>query len=354
MDSLTRHRRIMIEKGVFTAIGSWPHRDIDKIIGMIIADFKDLPAWPQLPKTSFYENMYVQYSEGLPCIVTDIENEKIYFDTSKDIFAPIQTVYENFLSENYEHFAISEQYAKGLYGFRRKIEQKGKMPLVKGQTLGPVSLGLSLTDENKRLILYNEQLSDAVVKACVCKAAWQAKFLKSIADKVIIFMDEPYLVSFGSAYVSLSRDQVINMLNEVTDKLHELDVIVGVHCCGNTDWSILMDTNIDIMNFDAYEYSDSIMLYPDKTNAFLSKDRYFAWGIVPTSEDKIFSETPEKLFDKLQAAQEKLASTGVDKNNITNKTILTPACGTGSLSERAAEKVIELLKGVSSIFRSRE
>ncbi|MFH1283758.1 MAG: methionine synthase [bacterium] len=344
----------MIQKGAFTAIGSWPHLDAEKITNRIMEDFYYLPAWPQLPKTSFYENMYVQYSEGLPCIVTDIKNERIYFDTSKDIFEPIQKVYENYLSGNYDYFEISKGYAKGLYKLKEKIERKGEIPLIKGQTLGPISLGLSLTDQNKRLILYNEQMSDAIVKVCVCKAAWQALFLKKLAKKVVIFLDEPYLVSIGSAYVNLSREQIISMLNEVIDKLHELDVITGIHCCGNTDWSILMDTNIDIINFDAYEYAESIMLYPEKTDAFLKKKKYFAWGIVPTAEDKVFSETAEQLAEKLKKSQDKLASTGVNKNNIVEKTILTPACGTGSLSEKAAERIIDLLNGVSEIYTGRD
>lgn len=341
----------MIETGMFTAIGSWPHKDIDKIVNLIINNFKGLPAWPQLPKTSFYENMYVQYSEGLPCIAINTKEKKIYFDTSGDIFTPIQTVYENFLAEKYDYFAISENYAKGLYSFKRRVEQQGKLPFVKGQTLGPVSLGLSLTDENKRLILYNEQMADAIVKSCACKAAWQARFLKDIALKVIIFIDEPYLVSFGSAYINVSRGQAIQMLNEVIDKLHAHDALAGIHCCGNTDWSILMDTNIDIINFDAYDYSAGMMLYPEKTSSFLSKDKYLAWGIVPTAEKNIFSATPEGLLNKLQEQQEKLAATGVDKNNIINNTIITPACGTGSLSEEAAEKAIELLRGVSELYK---
>ncbi len=341
----------MIEPGTFTIIGSWPHTDPDKIVDLILNNFKGLPAWPQLPKTGFRENMYVQYSEGLPCIIIDSEKEKIFFNTSGDIFSSIQTVYENFLAENYDHFAISKDYAQGLYHFKTKVAQKGRLPQVKGQTLGPVSLGLSLTDENKRLIFYNEQMADAIVKSCLCKAVWQAKFLKEIADKVVIFIDEPYLVSFGSAYVNISREQVIMMLNEVIDKLHELGVTTGIHCCGNTDWSILMDTNIDIINFDAYEYGDSIALYSEKTNKFLNKDKYLAWGIVPTAEEKIFSETPENLINKLRLRQNNLAAAGVAEDNIINKTIITPACGTGSLSEKAAERVIELLKEVSDLYK---
>ncbi|MBN1469178.1 MAG: hypothetical protein JW924_10665 [Fusobacteriaceae bacterium] len=341
----------MIKKGAITVIGSWPHTDVEKISTLLLKNFKEIPAWPQLPKLGFFENMYVQYSEGLPCIVIDNENEKIYFNTSGDIFTEIQTVYENFLAENYDHFAISEKYAKGLYTFKNLLNQKGKLQIIKGQTLGPVSLGLSLTDENKKLILYNEQIADAIVKTCISKSVWQAKFLQEIGEKVIIFIDEPYLVSFGSAYINITREQVISMLNEIIDKLHELNVITGVHCCGNTDWSILMETNVDIINFDAYEYFDGFILYPEQIKGFLDKNKYIAWGIIPTSEEKIFSETSESLFEKLLKLQEQLISKGIDKNKIKESTIITPACGTGSISEKAAERVIELLNGVSQLYR---
>ncbi|MFH1767724.1 MAG: hypothetical protein ABH858_01000 [Candidatus Omnitrophota bacterium] len=343
----------MIEKGMFTSIGSWPHTDIDAITELIINNFTCMPAWPQLPKTGFYENMYVQYSQAFPCIVIDDKNEKIYFDTSGDVFSAIQTVYEHYLSQDYDYFAISQEYAKGLYSFRSKLRNKAKLPMIKGQALGPVSFGLTLTDENKRLIIYDEQMQDALVKACVCKAVWQARFLKPLADKIVIFIDEPYLVSFGSAYINVSRQQIIDMINEVIDSLRAEDVFTGIHCCGSTDWSIVIDTNVDILNFDAYNYSESIMIYPEKINEFLIKGNYIAWGIVPTAEDKIDSETPDSLLSRLTGQQKKLISLGVDKTNLLKRAVFTPSCGTGSLSERSAERAIELLKGVSLLYREK-
>ncbi len=342
----------MIKKGTFTSIGSWPFTDADKITGLILDNFRDLPAWPQLVKTGYRENMYVQYSEGLPCIKIDEAGEKIYFDTSGDIFNEIQVVYENFLGGNFDHFAVTEKYAAGLYKFRDMAKSRGRLSYVKGQILGPISLGLTLTDENKKLIFYNEQMADAIVKTCVCKAVWQVNFLREIADNIVLFIDEPYLVSFGSAYVNLTREQVVSILNEITDKMHEMGVLTGIHCCGNTDWSILMDTNIDMINFDAYDYAEGLLLYPDRIKKFLSgENKYLAWGIVPTAENKIAVETGESLYRKLSGYQERLSALGVDGSLVADRTVISPSCGTGSISEEASVRVIELLKETSGLFR---
>ena len=59
------------------------------------------------------------------------------------------------------------------------------------------------------------------------------------------------MTSFGSAFVSISREKVIRMLNEVFSGISGLK---GVHCCGNTDWSVLLATGLNILNFDAYNY----------------------------------------------------------------------------------------------------
>jgi len=34
-----------------------------------------------------------------------------------------------------------------------------------------------------------------------------------------------------------------------------------VHCCANIDWSLLTDSDIDVINFDAYMHWDKVSLY---------------------------------------------------------------------------------------------
>jgi hypothetical protein len=40
-----------------TITGSMPHTDPQKACALITRYLKDIPAWPQLPKRSFLENM---------------------------------------------------------------------------------------------------------------------------------------------------------------------------------------------------------------------------------------------------------------------------------------------------------
>lgn len=344
----------MFAKGTATIIGSWPFTDPGRAVRFVMDRFPDLPAWPQLPRMGFLENMYVQFTQGFPRVVIDPAAERIHFDTTGDIFADIQPVYEAFLAGGWDTFGISPEYARGLYGLRDEVKKIGRLPAVKGQLIGPLSFGLTVTDQDKKLLLYDEQLADAVLKACVAKAVWQARFLKELADTVVVFIDEPYLVSYGSAYISLGREQVVSMLNEVIGALHEAGAIAGVHCCGSTDWSILTDTEVDVINFDAYNYGASLMLYPRQIQDFLARgaDKCLAWGIVPTAEGKAAVESAEGLCRKLRSLQARLAELGVDRSLVEERAILTPACGMGSVSEETAIRAADLLGGLSRLYIS--
>ena len=49
----------------------------------------------------------------------------------------------------------------------------------------------------------------------------------------------------------MTRDDTVAKLGEVIEAVHAEGALAGVHCCGNTEWSILIDAGVDIINFDA-------------------------------------------------------------------------------------------------------
>jgi hypothetical protein len=106
-------------------------------------------------------------------------------------------------------------------------------------------------DENKRAMYYNEEFRDIIVKSIAMKSRWQIQQFKPFADNIICFLDEPILSAFGSStYVSVKREDVVSILAEVIEAVRAEGAIPGIHCCGNTEWSILIDAGVDIVNFD--------------------------------------------------------------------------------------------------------
>ena len=340
---------------IATGIGSFPHTDARAACDVILSTIPEVPVWPQLSKIDFREQMEIQYSEGLPCVVFDETKHRIYFNTSGDYTCDLERFYENYIEENLDYFKISPEFARGLYEMEKRLSKKklSSIKYFKTQVTGPITFGLSIVDENKRAIYYDEMFRDAVVKGITMKTKWLLKKFKSLGYSQICFIDEPILSAFGSStYVSVQRSDVVDYLREVIEAIHEEDALAGIHCCGNTEWTILIDAGVDIISFDAYEFGETIGYYPKQTKEFLEKEGAIAWGIVPTS-DKINQETSESLVMQLENKIDSLANKGIDKTLIWERCLITPSCGTGSLSVELSEKVFKQLSKVRNALRAK-
>ncbi|MBI2851556.1 MAG: methionine synthase [Chloroflexi bacterium] len=333
-----------------TMIGSMPHKDPVEACAVVARYLKDFPAWPQLPNRSFLENMYAQFSQGFPDIV--VEENRIYVDRAVDSTAALGALYVAYLENDIGKYPITPDYAAGLHSFS---SLSGLGPrAAKGQVTGPVSWGLTVayyTGSYPRPVLFDETLSDAAAKLLRLKAGWQERELRKISRNTIIFVDEPYMASFGSAFLAISREKVITLLNEV---FAGISGVKGIHCCGNTDWPVLLGTNTDIINFDAYNHAQSLSLYPAEIMEFLGKKHgAIAWGIVPNEAVSLEKETVASLKDRLEEAIAPFTRIGIPFRQLLEQGLLTPSCGLAGLSEDGAVQALELLAGLSAAMRSR-
>ena len=326
------------------AAGSLPHTDSAAACQLALSSL-DIPTWPQLPQRSFLENMYVQYSERFPGVV--IDNEQVYVDRDRDLDPELEALYVAYLMNDLEYAAISVDYAAGLHCF---LETESDRPaIVKGQVTGPVSWGLMVADQNRRPVLYDDILAEAVAKHLRLKATWMEQELRRLSPQTIIMVDEPYMSSFGSAFVSLSREQVIAAMEEVFAGIEGLK---GVHCCGNTDWSLLLSTTVDILNLDAYQYAEALALYPDQVREFLDRGGTIAWGIVPAS-DLVHEETVDSLWERFHEAVALLTDKGLHQDDLLSSAMVMPSCGCGSLSVETAERILAMTGELSRALQER-
>jgi methionine synthase II (cobalamin-independent) len=307
--------------------------------------------------------MMIQFTEGMPGLA-EVE-DRVYFDTSAPDFTEQLTgFYARYLAVAEEDdpaaldsFGLSPQYAAGFHEFVARLpEQRTASVAIKGQVTGPFTLGTNLLDQEGRCAYYDHQLRDVIVKTVALKAAWQIIRLREFGEPVMIFLDEPALLGFGSqTFLTISREDVLGDLNEVAATIHALDGLAGVHCEANTDWSLLMEAELDILDFDAYDHMQVITLYPAELRAFLERGGSLGWGIVPTLDrEAAATETLPSLLARFDEGLGRLVSKGFEREVLVRQALITPSCGAGGvLTEPLAERVLGLLHELSASLRGR-
>ncbi|MBW2708178.1 MAG: hypothetical protein JRD04_02675 [Deltaproteobacteria bacterium] len=328
-----------------TGIGSVPFLEVEATCKEIIGLFPRMPYWPQFVKRSYLEDMSVQYSEGLPLLEVNEEKRTLSVSRTGERESELVAFYERVFSEDIESFAISEAYAPGLYTLMTFLGEShsDQESYVKGQTVGPVTFTSGILGLDGKAIIHDPELSEAMVRGLAIKALWQVRLLEKSGRRPIIFLDEPSLSGFGSAFASIQRQDVIDKLQMMISYIKDhSDCLVGIHCCGNTDWAMIMAAGPDIINFDAFEFMEHFLLYPKDIASFLQEGGAIAWGIVPTS-GFTGDESEKELLKKIAEGIDTIKKTGVVSQTIAERSIFTPSCGMGSMTSLNARSAMSLL-----------
>jgi hypothetical protein len=347
-----------------TAIGSLPHDNPNDALELIFDKLPNFPIWPQLSKVNPNEDMIIQYTQNIPGAVFDETDNRWYLDPEKeDFYEKLEEFfldYENIVNEGdleaLDKYAISGVFSSSLPIYLEKIA-KTKPVALKGHITGPFTWGTSLIDRSKKCAFYDETLREIIVKGLTLKALWQVvQFKKQSPDSIpVIFLDEPSMSQFGtSAFITVSKEDIVNAISEITSVLRKNGAIVGIHCCGKTDWSLVIDCDVDLINFDAIFFAESFSLYASEVSKFLKKGGYIAWGVVPTLDvDSLKSTTAEKLAEKFEYAKNLLVKKGVDEDLIIKSSLITPTCGAGGLSVELAALAMDYLSQIETILRNK-
>ncbi|MDD3420591.1 MAG: hypothetical protein PHE78_08390, partial [Candidatus Gastranaerophilales bacterium] len=141
---------------------------------------------------------------------------------------------------------------------------------------------------------------------------------------------------------------------QIAKPLQENGALVGVHCCGKTDWSMIIDSEVDIINFDGFYFGESLALYAKQIEKFLKKGGYIAWGIVPTlDKDALNTATLESLTEIFENSKQYLLKKKLDEKLILNQSFITPSCGAGSLDVKGAEKAMKLCAQIAKTLHAK-
>lgn len=342
-----------------TALGSLPFKDVKTALSLIKETIPLIPHWPQLPTRGIQEHFVFQNLNYLIELgILKIEGEKLLVDYEDDNWNEnLVKFYELYLEvesgdiSNISLIEPPEDSAPGYYEFVKWMEE-GLFPeaiAYKGHIPGPLSVGLFIKDHKGKLIYYNNHIRDIMVKTLMLSGLNQALRLKSTGKTPIIFVDDPAIGAYGTPnYITLDRQTMINDLAFIAQGIRNGGGIVGAHACAGVDWAMFMEAGFDIISFDT-GYFQSVTAYKNEFIKFVDRGGILAWGIVPTynlSDD----ENLENLKRQLETQINYFIEKGIDKEKLFKQIILTPACGTGVLTEEQAKRIYYLIKSLSELY----
>jgi len=328
-----------------TAMGILPHTDLEAALALALS--VDIPFWPQLPKVSYYEDMYVQASEGFPGILLDLENQRITLDTAR--FYDELLAYAE-ASQDPAFFALSPLYSTV---FRRflSLDLHGRVA-IRGQMIGPISFGLKIVDEARKPIIYNSDVKAILFEFLAGRINRQLAELRAIHPNAFVWLDDPgleFIFSSLSGYTDMAgRDDMAGFLAS-------LDGLKGLHLCGNPDWDFLLTAGLDLLSFDAYARGEVLTRYAGQIRQFLDRGGVLSWGIVPTGTSDLAPESVQTLIDRLETQWGYLAEHGIDREQIVWQGLLAPAtcCLVNPDQAATVERAFALVQAVSEALRER-
>lgn len=348
-----------------TAMGIMPHRDIEKALKLVLS--LDIPFWPQLPQVSFFEDMYVQFSQHFPGISVDLENKKLQFDSAR--FEKELTDY-SLKMDSEEAFNLSREYSAVYHRFL--AEDLSGYAAIRGQLIGPVSFGFRVTDEDNKPIIYNDSVRSLLYDFIQKKINAQYHELVKKNKNAFVWLDEPGL---GWVFSGLSGYSDVQAKADYQGFLSGVESIKALHLCASVNLPYLLSMGTELVSFDAYQMELMPKGYAAAIAEFLSRGGVLSWGIIPTDSDTLEKQSPEGLAALLMSYWKVVSdNTGLPSNQIARQALIAPArcclknvCAVGasddvkgrkkkdasdlSVEEQVVEKAFDYLRKISGLLR---
>ena len=327
-----------------TAMGIMPHTDIERALEVALS--LDIPFWPQLPKVSYFEDMYVQALENFPGARIDAVNQKILFDLPR-FYEELPSYFEK--ADDPRTFELSGEYSLVYHRFLEK--NLSHYSAIRGQMISPISLGLKIVDQDQKSIIYHDEVREVLFDFIQKKVNRQYQELKEKNPNAFVWVDDPGL---GLIFSALSGYNEVQAKGDLDRFLEGLEGPKGVHLCAKPDWDFLLKSRLDILSFDSFNCGAVIVNY-SSLREFISKGGIISWGIVPTYTEILEQESIDSLQDRLETFWGDLSRKGVDQGKLLRQSLLAPAtCNLMNVDkEKSVEKAFEVLRELSGRIREK-
>ncbi|MBS1151424.1 MAG: hypothetical protein H6Q89_3122 [Myxococcaceae bacterium] len=309
-----------------TGIGSLPHAEVDAALRLSFTH--ELPFLPELPARSPTELMLPAALERLPGLGRDGTIDVEGWRKKRD---PFGFEVEQALSSG-ELSGFEPAAHACLAPFLSQVHSR-RLPLAKVQLAGPATARWYAKTSSGEPASEIAELDQQIFRLLLARTLALVSAVKRAGATPIVFLDEPGLIALDPA--NARHGLLLQELKLLIHSAQKAGGLVGIHCCGNTDWAALLGLGLDVLSFDARLSIDAVLEERAACQSFFASGATFALGLIPTDADEKYA-VPE-LVDAIEVS---LRATIPRVGGLLGRMILTPACGLGGRTVEDAERIL--------------
>ena len=343
------------KKPLTTGIGSLPHANVDAALKF---SFKlRVPFLPQLPIRNPKEYMVSQALERLPGLVLESGgvtklDESRWLTGSSKLREETESTFSSSEQGAFEVFEPSAEAWNCWKPFLFELQEQN-VSFAKVHIAGPMTCQWALQLTDGSAADSKPEIGMQVFRLILARSIAMARKLYSIGVTPLFYLDEPGF--FGFSAKDPKHVLGLSELKLFIQTLQKENVLVGIHCCSNTDWKAMLSLPIDVLSLDTNLSLASVLSCRNEVKRFIGEGGRFSLGIVPTGTHpvKLQAFRPALLLDHLTSTLATgLAGEPELLKNILSTALITPACGLALHSVEDAETILAYTLEVAERYQN--
>ncbi len=332
-----------------TGIGSLPHTQQELALQRALQ--LDVPFLPQLPSGHPSEFMIPSALDRLPGLAYDGEGmctvdlpvwEQAQHSFGAELEAALQ-------SGELQAFEPSVQACRSFQPFLWELENR-KLAFAKVQLAGPATVRWVTRTSAGQPTSELPALDRQIFRLILAKSLAMVKAVRRTGATPLFFIDEPGLYALEKN--NPRHLMVLQELKVLVLALQREGALVGLHCCSNTAWGLLLDLGLDLLSIDVRLSLDAVLEERAAFLRFLASGAVLSLGVIPTdlASDFELAELAE-LVDSVEASLRATLPAELPFGPMLAQMPLTPACGLAMRSVIDAERLFDQLREAQRLLR---
>ena len=332
-----------------TGIGSLPHSQLEMALQMALQ--VDIPYLPQLATGAPGEWLIPSALDGLPGLRFDADGlttvDVAEWEGQRERFG--LSIESALQSDALGSFEPMPQASRAFRPFLWEVENR-KLALAKVQIAGPCTVRWVAKTTDGRPTSDVPALDQQIFRLLLAKSLALVKAVRRAGATPLIYLDESGLYALYRK--NAQHLMALQELKVMAMALRREGALVGLHCCGNTDWPAVLDLGMDVLSIDVRLSLDAVLEDTAAIKRFFGSGATLSLGIVPTNltaTDAAYS-IPE-LVDSVEASLRATFGRSAFAS-VLSHTLLTPACGLAMRSVIDAERIFDELRQAQRAARA--